>query len=128
VFAHVDLVNALARPPWHVCSTKELSQAAGIPFAQLSNWTTRHLFVPPEPRQLYRRVGNKSLFRLDRVTEWLTGTSIDKQALRYLESVGLGPGDLELWAHVAYWERLELWPHVWQPRDVDTYVAFLTKK
>jgi hypothetical protein len=78
----------------------------------------------PEPRQLYRS-GNRSLFRLDRETQWLTGASIDDQALSYLESVSLGPGELELWAHVAYSEHLELWPHVWQPLDVDTYVAFL---
>jgi hypothetical protein len=123
--ADLDFVQKLGRPPWHVASTREISDATGISFARLSNWITRRQWPAPEPRQLYRRVGNKSLFRIDRVTQWLTGASIDDQALRYMESVGLGPGELELWAHVAYWERLELWPHVWQPLDVDTYVAFL---
>jgi hypothetical protein len=121
----VDLAAKLNRPPWHVASTREISDATGISFSRLSNWVTRRTWPPAEPRHLYRRVGNKSLYRLDRVIEWFTGASIDDQALRYMESVGLGPGDHDLWALIAQYERWSLWPHVWRPLDVDTYVAFL---
>lgn len=121
----VDLARQLARPPWHVASTRELSDATGISFSRLSNWITRRQWPAPEPRQLYRRVGNKSLFRIDRVVEWLTGVQIEDQAQSYLRSVGLAADDRELWPHVVQLERFGLWKHVWQPRDLETYLAYL---
>lgn len=124
-FADADLVQTLRRPPWHVASTREISDATGITFGRLSNWLMRRLFVPPETRQLYHRVGNKSLFRIDRVVEWLSGVPLEEQAQRYLGSVGLAADDRELWPHVVMLERLNVWPHVWRPRDFEMYLASL---
>ena len=121
----LDLGGALNRPPWHVASTREISDATGISFSRLSNWITRRQWPAPEPRQLYHRVGNKSLFRVDRVVEWLTGVPIDDQSQTYLRSVGLAADDRPLWPHVAEMERFRLWKHVWQPRDLETYLAYL---
>jgi hypothetical protein len=78
--ATTDLAERLRRPPWHVASTKELAQAMGITFGRLSNWVVRGQFVPAAPRHLFRLTGNKSVYRVDKVVEWLTGVPADDQA------------------------------------------------
>jgi hypothetical protein len=122
-----DLASRLNRPPWHTCSTKELSQALGISFGRLSNWICRGQWgVEPAPRPLFRLTGNKTVWRVDSVVTWLTGVPADDQARRYLMSVGLFFEGHEIWELVRYWERLgTIWKHAWPPRDREAYLASL---
>ena len=77
------LMHRLSRPSWHVASTREFSDALDVSFARLSNWVCRRQWAPSEARHLYRLTGNKSLFRIDRVTEFLSGTPPEQQAHDY---------------------------------------------
>lgn len=120
-----DLTIRLARPPWQVATTAEVASAANIPFGRLSNWIQRGQWPAAEPRRLYRLDGNKRVFRLDAVVEWLTGAAPTVQALDYLTSAGVAPREGEVWAHVALLERLRVFPHRWPPRDREAYLATL---
>lgn len=122
----LNLAQALCRPPWHVASTMEIAEASGISFGRLSNWTTRRLFVRPEPRAVFRVGGNRNLYRIDRVTVWLTGASVQDQALSYLQRVGLAPDDgRDLWEHVRMLEAFRLFGHYWRLNDHKAYMLTL---
>ena len=123
-FAEIDLVERLRRPPWHVASTAEIADATAISFGRLSNWVVRKQFVLPEPRDLFR-VGNRRVYRLDRVVGWLSGVTLEQQARRYLGSLGLLPNarDDDIWLHIRRLEGLRLWTHFWEPRTLSGYLA-----
>ncbi len=120
-----DLVHLLARPPWHVATTAELAAATNVPFGRLSNWIQRGQWPKAEPRHLYRLDGNKRVFRIDTVVEWLTGAAPAVQAMTYLEQVGLTPQSGDVWRHVRMLERVGVFAHRWEPRDPDGYIATL---
>lgn len=125
----VNLPEKLRRPPWHVATTAEIAEAAGISFGRLGNWTVRKQFVPAEPLGLYRVNGHKRVYRVDGVVEWISGVSPAKQATDYLAPLGLGrPEGVEVWEHVRLLERMALFPHRWRPRDQETYLATLVMK
>lgn len=128
-FAGADLVEALARPPWHVGSTAEISSAAKIPFGRLGNYVCRGQFVRAEPRHLFRLKGNRSVFRLDRVTLWLSSVPLAEQALRYLARVGLTPPPgADVREHICMLERCGVFSHAWRPRDLEAYLKTLLMK
>ncbi len=118
---------AADRPPWHVATTAEVAQAADIPFSTLSNWIVRGRFPRPEPRHLFFVDGNKRLFRIDLVTGLLGGPTSEEQAISYLEQRGLAPNHPNIWQHVRLLERLNVFEHRWQPRDLEAYLATLPK-
>jgi hypothetical protein len=121
----VDIAKVLNRPPWHVASTAEIAEATGIAFSRLANWVVRKRFVRPEPRSRYRLVGNRNLYRVDKVVSFFTGVPVDDQAHLYLQSVGVPPDGRDLWTHVQMLEGLNVFDHVWRPRDQEVYLAAL---
>jgi hypothetical protein len=130
---NLDLGQILNRPSWHVATTREIAEAASIPFGQLSNWVVRRQrqFPLPEPRQLYRLDRNARVFRVDKVTEWMSGVPALEQAVRYLDASGLSPmnsSDADIFEYIAFLERLRIFTHRWPPRDLEAYLNTLMKK
>jgi hypothetical protein len=96
-----------------------------VSFSRLSNWICRRQWVPPEPRQLYRLTGNKSLYRIDKVVQFLSDIQPERQANDYLTSVCLEPDGRPIWELVRLLEGLNLFRHAWRPRDQALYLAGL---
>lgn len=123
-----QLSRVLSRPPWHVATTAEIAEATSTPFSTLSNWIVRGKFSPAEPRGLFHVDGNKRVYRIDVVTEHLSGVGSGEQALHYLQTVGLEPESSDVWSHIVLLERLNLFQHRWRPRDAEAYLATLPMK
>ncbi len=63
---------AFQNPSWRVYSTPEVAHdLLLIHNGSLFNWTQRRIAPPVEPTNLYRKVGRRNLYRLDKLCRWL---------------------------------------------------------
>lgn len=55
------------RPVWHAIGSLELTRLLGVHPNTVHNWKMRQTGPEPEPAGLYRKTGNKLLYRPDLV-------------------------------------------------------------
>jgi hypothetical protein len=60
------------RPLWHAIGSLELTRLLGLHPNTVHNWKMRQTGPDPEPAGLYRKTGNKVLYRPDLVLVWLS--------------------------------------------------------
>jgi hypothetical protein len=60
------------RPLWHAIGSLELTRLLGVHPNTVHNWKMRGTGPEPEPAGLYRKTGNKLLYRPDLVLAWLS--------------------------------------------------------
>src|SRR5947208_4818915 len=60
-------------PPWSAVGTVELARLLGVHQQTLWNRSVRGQMPPAEEPGLYRRTGNRKLYRIDAVLGWLPG-------------------------------------------------------
>lgn len=91
-----DLTNAAtvsSTPIWRLQSSRQMAHHLGVSIQTLANWRVRE----QGPRYTYaaRGKGNKCLYRLSDVLEWLSGRPSWEFEGEWLAYRGLGPEELD---------------------------------